>query len=71
MGAHHCLRLRGQLGASMAIYSENWRQIASVSGLSEEDLVIRFVEYHRMVEGAGLANPKHYVRCTNNHRGEE
>eukprot|EP01043_Picozoa_sp_COSAG02_P055434 COSAG02_NODE_6424_length_3580_cov_64.506464_2_plen_57_part_00 len=46
-----------------AIYSENWGQIASADGLSEEDLVIRFVEYHRMVEGAGLANPKHYVRC--------
>eukprot|EP01044_Picomonas_judraskeda_P000093 COSAG03_NODE_4_length_27239_cov_28.640862_10_plen_31_part_00 len=28
--------------------------------------MIRFVEYHRMVEGAGLANPKHYVRCTSN-----
>ena len=39
---------------------ENWGQIAA-SGLEEGDLAIRFVEYHRMVEGAGLANPKHYV----------
>ena len=39
---------------------ENWGQIAA-SGLEAGDLAIRFVEYHRMVEGAGLANPKHYV----------
>ena len=45
-----------------ATCSENWGQIASADGLSQQDLAIRFVEYHRMVEGAGLANPKHYVR---------
>eukprot|EP01045_Picozoa_sp_COSAG04_P005220 COSAG04_NODE_238_length_19079_cov_9.187039_9_plen_449_part_00 len=38
---------------------EHWGQMAA-AGLPEEKLGIRFVEYHRMVEGAGLANPRHY-----------
>ena len=54
------LTIVSDIGYSHA--SEHWHQIASANGLSEDDLVIRFVEYHRMVQGAGLANPKHYVR---------
>lgn len=37
----------------------HWGQMAG-AGLPESELGIRYVEYHRMVQGAGLANPKHY-----------